>query len=701
MTTATHRIGIDVGGTFTDFVVADTRGEAATTSFKLPSTSAQPSLAVLQGLERIVREHLAPGHIAAIVHGTTIGLNSIVQRTGAAVGLVVTRGFRDVMQLTQRLPEEYNLRQPHLQSLVGRENILEIGARLDAHGTVLARPTQEELDRTAEELRRRGVTAVAVSVLHGYADPAFEKAIASELASRLEGTSVSSAAAIRPQIREYERTALATLNAYVAPLMHRYLTELQAGISSLGIAAPLFVTTSAGGCIGVESALERPVETLLSGPASGVMATALLARKTGENLISLDMGGTSTDISVIVDAKAAYETRSEVGGIPLITPVVDVNAIGTGGGSIIWVDGQDKLRVGPRSAGAVPGPIVFGRGGEELTLTDVYLLAGILSPAAFEYRFGTLRLEQAETEAIRIAGRLGYAGTDPIAFVAANVLELSTALAASELQKMLARHGYTAGQFSIAPFGGAGPVAGALLAEDVGAREVVIPLNAGTFCALGAAWSDIRRELVRGVGRPLTEAAAQLGPLVAQLHDEAVHWARRQVEGVDPDAQIECRTSISARYRGQAYALDVPLLPAAFPLSGEDLAHRFHAVHTDEFGYRDAGSPIEVIAVRALVTVPAAGTPTLAARPADGRPAATESIRRMLVRDSRRTVPALGLADVQPGTSLAGPAVLDLPDSTILIPDGWSGSISDGAVRLARSAGATPTATQEFEEVNA
>ncbi|WOF23444.1 hydantoinase/oxoprolinase family protein [Microbacterium betulae] len=684
MTRGGYRIGIDVGGTFTDFAVVDVTGGEAAVSFKVPSTSSDPARAVLSGLAHAVGDLVPADAVEAVVHGTTIGLNTIVQRAGAHVGLVVTRGFRDVMQLTQRLPEEYDLRQPHLPSLVAREDIVEIDARLDARGAVLARPDGHELDRVADELRTRGVTAVALSVLHGYADPAFEARLAEEIERRLPGVPVSAAALLWPQIREYERTALATINAYVAPLMRRYLGELRTGIRDLGVDAPLFVTTSAGGCIGVESAIDRPVETLLSGPASGVMAGALLSRATGADLISLDMGGTSTDISVISGGQPAFATRSEVGGIPLITPVVDVNAIGTGGGSIVWVDGQGLLRVGPRSAGADPGPIAFGRGGEELTLTDVYLLAGILSPASFEHRFGALRLERAREEAERIARVLGHEGDDPVAFTTAGALELSTALAASELRKMLARHGRTASQFAIAPFGGAGPVAGALLAEEVGSAEVIVPLNAGTFCALGAAWSDIRRELLRGVGRPLAESAETIAALAETLRRDGVDWATAQLGDADAARRVTCRTSFSARYRGQVYELHVAIPDDDLPLDAAELAERFHTEHAREFGYRDTASPVEAIAVRAVVIAAAPGEPSLAAHPADGRPGDRDRERRMLVGGAWRTVPVRGLADLEAG-GVAGPAAFDLPDSTILVPDGWTAAPSDGAVRLRRT----------------
>lgn len=692
-----HRVGIDVGGTFTDFVIAREDGDR-TESFKILSTPDDPSRAVLEGLSRITRSIVGADGISHIVHGTTIGINAIVQRRGARVGLVISRGFRDVLQLSQRLPEEYNLRQPHLPSLVERSRILETSARLDSTGTLLSHADDAEIAELASELRRRRVTAVGVSLLHGYAAPEIEAEFSARLATELgEGVHVSNAAAIWPQIREYERTSLTVLNAYIHPLMHSYLTSLQRSIVSLGITAPLFVTTSGGGCMGVEAAKARPVQTVLSGPASGVVAAGLLAHQVHDRgIISLDMGGTSTDISVIRDDKPSYATRTEVGGIPLITPVVDVNAIGTGGGSIVSVDAHGMLRVGPESAGASPGPIAFGNGGTQLTLTDVYLLAGIISPDAVLRRFGALDLRGAEEAALGLARELGSQHDDPLAFVLASILEISTVLATSEMQKVLARNGYAAEEFTIAPFGGAGPVAGALLADEVGIDSVIVPLHAGTFCALGAAWSPIRGEFLRGLGQPLRQCTDRLNDLARLLYTEATRWAADQVDHGQGIERIDCLTSFSGRYRGQAFTLDVDLTSVDLPASASTLEELFHDAHERRFGFRDHTSPIDVVAVSAVVTIPASGRPRLTAdqerllhddapegddpagaarRPFDGN-----GRRRLLSGDTWMLAPTFTLAALASAVAVEGPAVIDLPDTTVLIPARWWGGLTaDGA----------------------
>lgn len=694
MSTAQYRIGVDVGGTFTDFVVAHTNGGILDT-FKVPSTPHDPAAAVVTGLEQLLGTNIHVADISHIVHGTTIGLNAIVQRRGAQAGLVVTRGFRDVMQLTQRLPEEFNLRQPHLVSLVERALICETTARFGPQGEVLAETSDAELEQLARELTARGVESVAVSLLHGYANPAVEALFADRLSHALGGVvPVSSAASIWPEIREYERTALSTINAYIHPLMGAYFDSLQASIESLGITAPLFVTTNGGGCMGVEAAKARPVETILSGPASGVVAAGLLTRDPDtRGMITLDMGGTSTDISIITDAGPSFATRTEVGGIPLITPVVDINAIGTGGGSIVSVDAHGMLRVGPESAGADPGPIAFGCGGTELTLTDVFLLAGIISPAVFVRRFGALEIEAARDAALQIADTLKVDGPDRLANILAAILELSAVVSTSEMHKVLARHGYSAHEFSIVPFGGAGPVTGALLAEEVGSTSLTIPLQAGTFCALGAAWSPIRREVLRGVGLPLNESVDTLRRLVVELRDEAVAWAHEQLTGATASTQAEaihCVTSFSGRYRGQAFALETELDADDFPHDVTTIAQLFHAEHDRAFGFIDEHSPIEVASVKAVVTVPAqsvakVGVPLTSTTGGDASPLPT---RPVLSRGSWVEARIYTEETLVHAGKIDGVSIIDLPDTTVLIPAGWRAELTadQGAVIVRKDA---------------
>ncbi|WP_270936117.1 hydantoinase/oxoprolinase family protein, partial [Falsiroseomonas oryzae] len=406
------RVGIDVGGTFTDFVLAGPRGLVF---HKEPSTPDDPSAAVEAGLVALVaKAGLGMGDIGLLVHGTTLGLNAIIQRRGGPIGLVTSPGNRDVLEIARcRMPNSVDFHLTREEDLVPRDLAFEIPARITVDGTVLMRPTPADYDRVAAALRSAGVVTVAVMLLHSYLHPALEAEVAAELAARLPGVPVSASAAIWPEMREYERTLVAVLNGFIAPLMQRYFARLQDRLAARGLRAPITITASNGGTVALRTASARPIETVLSGPASGVVAAARAADRTPhQRLITLDMGGTSSDIALTRSGEPEYTTRTTVGGLPLVMPVVNVSAIGAGGGSIVWVDPQGVLKVGPRSAGAAPGPVCYGRGGTEPTVTDCYLACGFLDPANF--LGGRMRLdrEAAERALAPIAERLGFTGAD-------------------------------------------------------------------------------------------------------------------------------------------------------------------------------------------------------------------------------------------------------------------------------------------------
>ncbi len=680
MATATVRIGIDVGGTFTDFVaVRDETGELF--HLKEPSTPSDPSDAVISGLSRLIdATGITPGDIASISHGTTIGLNAIIQRRGADIALVISRGHRDVLELTRRLPREYDLRQPRIAPLVPRDRVFEIDARLDAHGGVVWDPDEAEIARVAGLVRASGAEAVALTVLHSYLDPAYERGVADRLSAALGDIPVSPSSDIWPEIREYNRTSVVALNSYITPLMHRYLTRLRERLTGLGVTGSLYVTASNGGSLSVDAAIERPVDTILSGPASGVTATLLLAAETGlQNLISFDMGGTSSDIAVAVTGEAEFANRTEVGGLPLIMPVVDVNAIGAGGGSIARIDEQGLLRVGPESAGATPGPAAYGSGGTQATVTDAYLVTGIIDPE--EFLGGDKKLDvQAAADAMGpIATGLGLEGTDAAVRAAAGVLTLATVGMAAELQKVLARQGYDPAEFTLVPFGGAGPTHAALLASEAGIRSIVVPLAAGTYCALGAVGADLRRDYLRGIGRPLDgQIAALASEYLAELRAGGERWVAAQGEAV---VQAQVRLFLEIRYLGQAFELDVDIDPNALPLDAAIIAELFHAKHEEVFGHRDAASDIIVIAAKATalgsVQPVGLGTPPAAA-PALAR------TRRVWLDDAWHDAVVLGEGDLAE-LDQRGPAVIDLPHTTIVVPPGWHAVIAPGnSVRITR-----------------
>ena len=372
------RVGVDVGGTFTDFVLADS-SSGTLTRFKVPSVPDDPSLSVERGLPVLIeRAGVAAEDIGLIVHGTTLLINAIIQRRGAKVALVVSRGNRSVLEIGRaNLAHTQDFTLKKEEPLVPRDLILETSARVLADGTVRTPVADAELALIAERVKTDGIEAVAVQLLNSYMYPDLEHEVAEGLRGRLNGVPVTESATIWPELGEFERALIAIMNAYVQPIMDDYLTRLVARVKAAGVGAPIYITASNGGTVSVDRARARPIDTVLSGPASGVVAALRAARAVGRgDLITVDMGGTSCDVSVVQDGEPSFTTDAHVGALPLMVPVLDVSAIGAGGGSVVWVDPQGVLKIGPHSAGADPGPVCYGRGGAEPTITDCYLLLG-------------------------------------------------------------------------------------------------------------------------------------------------------------------------------------------------------------------------------------------------------------------------------------------------------------------------------------
>ncbi|MFC4116862.1 hydantoinase/oxoprolinase family protein [Nonomuraea zeae] len=713
---ATARIGIDVGGTFTDLVaVVPERGLVV--HHKEPSTPADPSKAVADGLAAILAQaELRPEEVAGLTHGTTIGLNAVIQRRGARIALVVTEGYRDILEIGRsRMPSSFDLYAGKEEPLVPRNRIVELAARLSPRGEPVTEPDAAELDRAAAALRATGADAAAVVILHGYTDPAFEEGIAAGLRERLPGLPVTASATVWPEVREYERALVACLNAYIQPLMRDYFARLESRVRGLGVPAPIFISASNGGSMSLRSAAERPIETVLSGPAAGVAAAARLARGTGLGaIVTFDMGGTSSDIAVTLGGAPELATHTTVGGLPLIVPIVAVNAIGAGGGSIVWVDGQGVLKVGPSSAGADPGPVAYGRGGDRPTVTDCYLVTGLIDPATF--LGGRMRLDAGaaakalsgvadrldggapgksapgdgaarHSAARHSAARHGAAGDgaaeegaagEGACEAAAGALRVATAGMATELQKIMAQRGLDPRRFTLVPFGGAGPTHAAMLAEEVGIAHIVVPPTAATFCALGAAGADLRRDFARSLRRTLdAESAARLTGVLAELSVQARDWlAEQSGDGAASVARLS--SSADMRYSGQAYELRVALEP--YRLDARAIAEAFHAEHERLYGFRDQNAPIELGTARLGVVAPVAELPPAAAPRGTGSPGPAGH-RQVLLAGAWHEAgvylrAALGVGDV-----FAGPAIVEQDDTTVVVPPGWSGDV-DGAGNL-------------------
>lgn len=685
------RIGIDVGGTFTDFIAVPSNGARCNVvgaiRHKTPSTPRDPAEAVQLGLRDLIRLGVAPGEVEVITHGTTIGLNAILQGRGATVALLTSAGHRDLLQIGRaRLPRSFDLHSAPPQPAIPRERVVELRTRFAPDGTQIGSANDAAYRDAVERLRRTGAEAVAVSLVGGYAAPSAEAALAGRLAEDL-GIPVTSAATVWPQAGEYERTALAVLDAQITPLMSGYLTRLHEVLLGLGVEAPLYVTTSNGGSVSLASALERPIQTVLSGPAAGVSASSRLWPDT--NSVTIDMGGTSSDIGILRSGRPALTTDATVGEHPLVTPVVEVTAIGAGGGSIVWADDQAAhavLRVGPASAGAEPGPAAYGRGGEEPTITDAYVRAGMLAPATFLGGTLPLSAELAHKALARTWARLEPAGRteqqcdgEDLATAAADsALRIASVGMASRMRTVLARHGEVPERFTVVAFGGAGGTHAALLADEIGARQVIVPAAAATFCALGAAIMPVRRDFVRTVGQTIDDAAlAILDQLAAEMTTEALAWFSLQEAGRDGTVTL----SADLKYAGQPTTLHIPLVtvdgvraqngpPRVNPSATRtafDEAHRRH------YGFIDASAALVVEALRLTVVGAELGIDT----DANGAYLRRTGARR-LRHDGRWYDADVLTVAVDPerlvgeDVEFTGPAVVERDDTSVLVPPGWS-----------------------------
>ena len=670
------RIGIDVGGTFTDFVLAN-RATGELTRYKEPSVTDDPSLSVERGLPALIeRAGVTPGDVELIVHGTTLAVNAIIQRKGAHMGLVVSKGNRGVLEIGRaRLANSYDFTVQKEEPLVRRNLVLETTARVMFDGTVIGEPQDGELEAIAEVFTEKKIDSATVMLLHSYAHPEMEHRVATRLRELIPGIPVTESAHIWPERREFERCLVALMNAYVQPLMDGYLQKLQDRVSALGVKAPIYITANNGGTLSLVTARDRPIDTILSGPASGVVAATIAAQGTGhDKLITVDMGGTSCDMAVTHGSEPEYTTQTHVGDFPLIVPVVNVTAIGAGGGSIIWVDPQGVLKVGPHSAGADPGPVCYGRGGTEPTVTDCYLLAGIVHPDHFLGGRMKLNLEAAENALAGIADKIGIEGEDRAVKAAEAALRVTTAIMSTELYKGLAQRGEDPRDFALMAFGGAGPTHANLLAEEARLTTIIVPGAPSTFCAMGAILADVKRDYVRSRHLKFADgpqAVGELGDIYKSLEEDARAWIA--TEG-DILGEMSFTATADMRYAGQAFDLPVAVPDGLRETPDEgQLSELFHQEHEKIYSFRDLESGVEVTTERLRVTgkIPPISLPE-APSAGDAKPIGE---RQIYHEGTYHDVPIYSRRDLGQGTVLTGPVVVEQEDTTIWVLPGWTGAV--------------------------
>jgi N-methylhydantoinase A len=667
-----YRLGIDIGGTFTDFSLLDERtGELS--SFKSPTVPGDPARGVLDGFRALVAERgFDPGALDYLVHGATIAINTVIQRNGAPLGLLVTAGFGDVLEIQRlRLASPVNFTATRPRPLIPRYRVGEVTERILTDGTVDTPLDRGELLREATRLvEREGAEALVVSFVNAYRTPAHEAEARKVLAERFPGLHVTCSHEVWPQIREYERTMVAILSAYVRPRVDQYLGRLERELGGIGVRVPLYITKSNGGVTTARDARQATAETMLSGPASGVIgATHVCVRAGYRDLITFDMGGTSADIALVRDGRPVYSTSETVGDFPIVMPVVGVSSIGAGGGSIAWLDPVGVLKVGPRSAGADPGPACYGHGGTEPALSDAFLLCGFLNPDNFVG--GRLRLHP--DKAAQAMRPLGEALGLDVHETAEAVIEVATANMYAAFSNVLARHGLDPRDFALVAFGGAGPVEACFLAEEFHIPRVIVPPSPGTLCAQGAMMADVKSDYVKTIHRKLSATSGKLlAAECADLSARAARWLREEAPAVPESTIVH---SADLRYVGQAFQIEVPIEPAWLEEPGPDrLRDAFHDLHHRLYAHADRAADVELIDLRATITG-ATPKPALRAVAAGRGPATPAGQRAIHYRKQRHNAAVYHRRDLLAGQHLDGPAVVEQEDTTTLVPAGFRATV--------------------------
>jgi N-methylhydantoinase A len=649
------RIAIDTGGTFTDCVfLRDGRLEI----LKVPSTPHNPAQAIANALEKVTGSALRarPSPPLDVICGTTVGTNALLERRGGRVALVTTAGFEDVIEIgRQNRPRLYDFFVERPKPLVPRERRFGMRERIGADGRALLKPTKAEVSRIVRAVKRSGADSVAVCLLFSFANPAHEQSIARAL--RRAGFTVSVSHEILPEFREFERTATTVVNAYLAPVMSRYLENIGGHARRFG-RAHVRVMQSSGGIVSAAAAAREPVRTILSGPAGGVLGGQYVAELAGcPRIITFDMGGTSTDVALL-EGSLRTTNESLVADLPVAVPMLDIHTVGAGGGSLARFDRAGALRVGPESAGADPGPICYGRGAQP-TVTDAHLLLGHIAPEGL--LGGDFRLDEARTRRYMVRAR---AKMHSVEAYAQGILDVANATMEKAIRVISVERGYDPRDYTLVAFGGAGGLHACDLAAALRMPRVVVPKFPGALSALGILRADVVRDYSRTVRLSVPSAGAAkrgLGSAFAALERQGIREMRR--EGFAP-RRLRLERLLDMRYIGQAYELTVP--------ETGDFVRAFHQAHERRYGYADTARPVEVVNLRLRVVGPAPKPALPRSRPRGANPkAAIIGRRRAWFRGRAFNSPIYRRESLRAGNRFRGPAVVTEYSATTLVQPGW------------------------------
>jgi N-methylhydantoinase A len=652
-------LGVDVGGTFTDAVLFD--GKRIHTA-KLPTTPEDQSLAVLDAVGEVLQRAGAEAdEVESFSHGMTVGTNALLEEGGARTALIATRGFADLLDIgRQDRPDLYRLCSPKPAPLVNPELRFEAAERTGPEGIV--QPLEgTEPQRLTELVRDSGAESVAICLLFSYLDPSHEQRIAAHLRQELPGIHVSTSHEVLPRFREYERCSTTTIDAYLSPLLGRYLGRLAVAAAKAGLPRPV-VMQSSGGVASAEEAARAGAWSVLSGPAGGAIGAGLIASASGDgNVLGLDMGGTSCDVCVVENGEVRRTDSRKIGGRVIQLPMVDVHTVGAGGGSIGWRDPGGALRVGPRSAGADPGPACYGRGGIEPTVTDANLLLGVLAPDST--LAGGISLD-ADAAASAIAGLAGSVDLSQLE-TAAGIVQIANQEMVRALRVVTVERGLDPRRFALLPFGGAGPMHAAAIAAELGITRVLCPRAGGVLSALGLCASDRRRDTTRTVMLSGPDLSAER---VAAEVEELAAGLGGDLDGAEPEVVYEMR------YAGQAFEL--PIAGTVRP-DPTELSERFERAHLERYGHRDPDGEVVLVHIR-LALVVAGPRPQLAAAAAGNLAVSTRAVQF----DGEWIETPVLRGEPSAGDSWSGPIVFELPEATFVAPPGWHVQVDDaGTIR--------------------
>lgn len=660
------RIGVDIGGTFTDITVLDEVSRKITIA-KVPSRKGDPAAALVDSVERGIKlANVDASDVSMLVHGSTIVTNAILENKLPKTALVTTGGFRDLLEIGRHFrPDMYDLQQDKPLPVVPRERCFTIPERTAADGAVLLEPSQKDMDRLVTEICESGASSVAICFLNSFANPSNEIVVRDWLVKNLDNVTVSASCDVAPEIREFERMSTVVLNAAAMPLVGKYLIELTERVQAVLPKTKVLLMQSNGGSLTVGAAKDLPARLITSGPAGGALAVQRVGKSTQyPNLLGLDMGGTSTDISLIQKGELRMTTEGAISGRPIKLPMIEINTIGAGAGSIAWLDEANGLHVGPHSAGSEPGPVAYGKGGTEPTVTDANLVLGRLNPARFAG--GLIELDvDASRKAIleKVARPLGLS----LEHAALGIIRIANANMERAVRVSSAEKGFDPRELMLVAFGGAGPMHAAALAKSAGIPTVLVPEQPGVFSAVGLVTADIRHDLVQTrVLKGEAVTAANLRPLYDQLRKLGDDALSR--DGIANEARQFTR-SADLRYVGQAYEVNVTLPDGPLGDAALDrMRAEFHSLHKQLYAHNHPDKSIEFVSAR-LTALGLTSAPDMHAVAETGKePVAKESLKVFFEEpDAFTDTPVYDRSDLQPGASFAGPAIVEQVDTTVII----------------------------------